>query len=96
MITLTAVIRCTHGSETVLREALVDVAHYATTREPGTIGYFVSESGDGGVFVTHERYADQAALDAHNNGEGAKEFFARTEGYLDGVDVFVGPELFPG
>lgn len=96
MITLTAVIHSKMGSEAMLRESLLDVARYSLTHEPGTIGYFVSESGQGGIFVTHERYADQAALDVHNNGQGAKRFFSQTEGHLAGIEVFVGPELFPG
>lgn len=96
MITLTALIRCKAGSADHVRAALLEVAGYAAEKEPGTVSYFVSEAGEGGTFVTHERYRDQAALDAHNGGEGVKGFFAAAEGHLEKVDVVVGPELFAG
>jgi quinol monooxygenase YgiN len=96
MITLTALIRCKPGSNDHIRAALLDVARYASEKEPGTISYFVSELAEGGVFVTHERYTDKSALDAHNAGPGARAFFERAEGHLDKVDVVVGPELFAG
>ena len=95
MITLTAIIRCAPGSEPHVRDALLDVAHHASAHEPGTIGYFVSGPSTDGVFVTHERYADQAALDAHNAGAGAKAFFERAKPHLAEVEVHVGTELFP-
>jgi quinol monooxygenase YgiN len=96
MITLTALIRCKPGSEDHIRAALLEVARHAADREDGTVSYFVSEAAEGGLFVTHERYADQAALDAHNGGAGAKAFFAKAEGHLDRVEVAVGPEIFAG
>lgn len=96
MITLTALIRCKPGSADHIRTGLLEVAKYASEKEPGTVSYFVSELAEGGVFVTHERYEDQAALDTHNNGEGAKAFFAMADGHLDKVDLVVGPELFAG
>jgi quinol monooxygenase YgiN len=95
MITLTAIIRCTPGSEPQLRDALLDVARYASAHEPGTVGYFVSGPSTEGVFVTHERYADQAALDAHNAGPGATAFFERAKPFLAEVEVHVGSEIFP-
>lgn len=95
MITLTAVIRCKAGSEAPIREALLAIARYAQDEESGTVAYFVTEANEAGVFVTHERYADQASLDAHNNGGGAKEFFARAEGHIATADIVVGAEIFP-
>lgn len=95
MVTLTAIIRCNPGSEAHVRKALLEVARYAAQDEPGTLGYFVAESSDGGTFVTYERYASQAAMDAHNEGEGAKRFFSATETHLAAVEVVTGPELFP-
>lgn len=96
MITLTAILRCKPGSDAHIRAALLETARYASEKEPGTVSYFVSEAAEGGVFVTHERYVDQAALDAHNDGSAAKAFFAAAEGHLDKVDVVVGPEAFAG
>lgn len=96
MITLTALIRCKAGSEDVVRAALLEVAAFAAREEPGTVSYFVSEAAEPGTFVTHERYRDKAELDAHNEGAGARRFFAAAEGHLDNVEVVVGPELFAG
>lgn len=96
MITLTALIRCKTGSEDVVRAALLEVAAFAAREEPGTMSYFVSEAAEPGTFVTHERYRNQTALDAHNEGAGARRFFAAAEGHLENVEVVVGPELFAG
>ncbi len=95
MITLTAIIRCKPGSEARVRDALVAVGEHAARHEPGTVSFFVTEGEAGGVFVTHERFADRAAMEAHNAGAGSKGFFAATEGLLDGVDVVIGAERFP-
>lgn len=95
MISLTAVIRCKPGATSLIRDALKEVAEFASTSEPGTVSYFVTETKDG-VFITHERYAGQQALDAHNEGQGAKGFFARAQGSLDKVEVHTGVEIFPG
>jgi quinol monooxygenase YgiN len=94
MVSLTAVIRCKSGSKATIRDALLEVAAHASEKEPGTISYFVSETSED-VFITHERYRDQQALDAHNQGAGAKRFFAEAENALDKVEVYIGPEIFP-
>jgi quinol monooxygenase YgiN len=95
MISLTAVIRSKPGMSALIRDSLKEVAAFASASEPGTVSYFVAETPEG-VFITHERYVDQTALDAHNGGPGAKGFFARAETALDKVEVYIGPELFPG
>lgn len=94
MITLTAIIRCKPGSEDRIRAALVDVGDHARRHEPGTASFFVTEVAGKGIFVTHERFADQAAMDAHNDGAGSKGFFAVADGHLDSVDVHIGGEVF--
>ena len=95
MITLTAIIRCKPGSEDRIRAALAAVGDFARESEPGTISFFVTEGEAGGVFVTHERFADREAMEVHNAGAGSKGFFAATEGLIDGVDVVIGKETFP-
>ncbi len=95
MITLTAIIRCKPGSGDRIRTALAAVGDFARANEPGTLSFFVTEGEAGGVFVTHERFADRAAMEAHNAGAGSKGFFAATEGLLDGVEVVIGEEVFP-
>lgn len=94
MITLTAVIRCKAGSEAMMKEALLKVARHARDEESGTIGYFVTQANEAGTFVTHERYTDQAALDAHNDGPAATAFFAGTKGHIEKADIIVGSEIF--
>lgn len=95
MVTLTALIRCKPGSEDDVRNALLEVARYASEKEAGTLGYHVSECPEKRTFVTYERYADDAALDAHNQGEGVKRFFAAAEAHIAGVEIVTGPEIFP-
>jgi quinol monooxygenase YgiN len=95
MISLIAIIRCKPGSEEHIRKALLDVGRYASTSEPGTRAYFITAGMDQGVFVTHERYADEGALDAHNEGSGAEAFFAAADGHLEAIEIQVGTEIFP-
>lgn len=95
MITLTAIIRCKSGGADRVRAALAAVGDFAAANEPGTLSFCVTEGEAGGVFVTHERFLDRAAMEAHNEGAGSKGFFAATDGLLDGVDVVIGRETFP-
>ncbi|WP_187968741.1 putative quinol monooxygenase [Aquibium microcysteis] len=95
MITLTAIIRCKPGSQDSVRAALAAVGDFARENEPGTISFFVTEGEAGGVFVTHERFLDRAAMETHNAGAGSKGFFAATEGLIDGVEVVIGREIVP-
>jgi quinol monooxygenase YgiN len=95
MITLTAIIRCKPGTEAGVRAALLDVGNFASANEPGTLSFFVTEGEVACVFVTHERFTDRAAMEAHNTGAGSKGFFAATEGLLEGVEVVVGREILP-
>jgi len=78
MITLTAVIRVKPGQEAAMRAALLEVAAYVAANEPGTVGYFVSQSGDRPeLFTTYERFADRAALDRHNGSAAVAKAIAR-------------------
>lgn len=94
MITLTAIIRCKPGSGDRIRAALAEVGRHAQDHEPGTVSFFVTEVPGKDIFVTHERFVDQAAMDAHNEGSGSKGFFAAADGHLESVDVHVGGEVF--
>lgn len=90
MLTITAVIRARKGHEATLRQALLDVAENVRSSEPATIGYFVSQdAGDPCVFTTYERFADQAALDAHNGSAVIARFFDIAKPILDGDVVLV-------
>lgn len=91
MVSLTALIRAKPGSEDAVLEALLAVGEYAAAHEPGTLDYTVVQSqSDPTSFVTQERFADEAAMTAHNEGAGSKAFFAATEGMLGEVVVHTG------
>ena len=85
MITITAVIRAKAGREAALRDALLDVARHAEREEPGTLGFFVSQGiEDRAVFTTYERFADEAAKDAHNGSDAVARFFDRAGELIEG------------
>ena len=85
MISLTAVIRVKKGSEESMRTALADVVDYVKLHEPNTIGYFLSQGIDNPCeFTTYERYADQDALDLHNNSKKIADFFEIANPIIDG------------
>jgi quinol monooxygenase YgiN len=90
MLTITAVIRAKKGHEDTMRRALLDVAENVRVNEPNTIGFFISQdAADPCVFTTYERFADQAAMDAHNNSEVVARFFGIAKPILDGDVVLV-------
>jgi quinol monooxygenase YgiN len=67
-----------------LREALNGLAE-ATRQEPGCLAYDLYESAAApGVFVTVERWTDQAALDAHMQAPHVAAAFASADGALAG------------
>jgi quinol monooxygenase YgiN len=90
MLTITAVIRVKPGQDAIMRQGLLDVAENVRRNEPGTIGFFVSQDAkDPCVFTTYERFADQAAMDQHNNSETVARFFAIAKPILDGEVILV-------
>ncbi|MDB6000838.1 MAG: hypothetical protein JWP52_2537 [Rhizobacter sp.] len=85
MHTITAVIRAKKGSEDVMRDALLDITEHTRRNEPDTLGFFVSQdAADPCVFTTYERFADQAAMDRHNNSAAVATFFGIAKPILDG------------
>jgi quinol monooxygenase YgiN len=90
MHTITAVIRARPGHEQTLRDALLAVADNVQRNEPQTISFFVSQDPvNPTVFTTHERFADQAAMDRHNSSAAVATFFAIAQPILDGEVVLV-------
>jgi len=90
MLTITAVIRAKKGQDETMRRALLAVAENVRLNEPNTIGFFVSQDpAEPCVFTTYERFADQAAMDAHNNSEAVARFFVIAKPILDGDVVLV-------
>lgn len=90
MLTITAIIRARTGSESVLREALLEMARHAQANEPDTVDYHVAQDeADPRVFTTFERYTDQAAMDRHNGSDALARFFEAVKGHLDGDAVII-------
>jgi len=90
MPTITAVIRVRPGCQQQMHDELLAVAQNARLHEPGTVDYFVSQDAkDPCVFTTYERYADQAAMDLHNNSATVARFFEVAKPMLDGAPVVV-------
>ena len=85
MKTITAVIRTKKGHEDTMRQGLLDVAANVEANEPGTHGFFICQDDkDPCVFTTYERFADQAAMDRHNNSATVAAFFEIAKPILDG------------
>lgn len=75
-----------------LRTALQDLVA-ATRQEPGCLAYDLYESAAAeGVFVTVEKWSDQAALDAHMQTPHIAAALAAAEGRLAG-DIAIHPLL---
>lgn len=85
MKTITAIIRTKAGAEETMKKGLLDVAANVEANEPDTVGFFISQdAGDPRVFTTYERFADQAAMDRHNNSPTVAAFFEIAKPILDG------------
>ena len=93
-VCLTAVIHCRPDTIDIVEKALIEVGDHVAKHEPGTLDYrVVRVNGDAPTLITHERFRDRAALEAHNEGPGSKAFFAATAGMLGDVMVLVGDEV---
>jgi quinol monooxygenase YgiN len=78
MMTITALLRAKPGKEAALRDLLLEVAADVAASEPGTIGYVVSQSTDDPrLLITHERFADRAAMDRHNGSAAVAKAISR-------------------
>ena len=85
MLSITAVMRAKPGEEAKLLSALLDVAVHVGANEPDTLGFHVSRDlEDPTVFTTYERFADRAAMDAHNGSDAVARFFSIARPILDG------------
>lgn len=90
MLTVTAIIRVKTGCGVAMRQALLEVAEYVCSNEPGTVGYYISQDiSNPCVFTTYERFVDQAAMDRHNNSKIVDRFFGIAKPILDGDVVLV-------
>jgi quinol monooxygenase YgiN len=75
MMTLTALIRAKPGYADTVKNALLDVIASVRRDEPDTLNYYVNQSPDDpNLFITFERFRDQAAMDRHNNSPAVAKF----------------------
>lgn len=95
MKTITAIIRTKPGSEDVMKKGLLDVAAHVKANEPDTLGFYISQdASDPCRFTTYERFADQSAMDRHNNSDAVAAFFSIAKPVLDGdVTLLICDEL---
>ena len=85
MKTITAIIRCRPGTEETMKQGLLAVAANVRATEPDTHGFYICQDDkDPCVFTTYERFADQAAMDAHNGSPAVAAFFGIARPILDG------------
>ncbi|MEN2976540.1 antibiotic biosynthesis monooxygenase (plasmid) [Tistrella bauzanensis] len=83
MITITAIITVTPGSDALMAAELLKVAAHVRANEPDTIDFFISQSRDNPCrFTTYERFTDAAAMDRHNGSEAVAVFFAAVKPHL--------------
>ena len=94
VVCLTAVIHCRPDTVEAVEQALLVVGDYVAAHEPGTLDYRVIRvDGAAPTLITHERFRDRAAMQAHNDGAGSKAFFAATTGLIGDVIVLIGDEV---
>jgi quinol monooxygenase YgiN len=75
MMTLTALIRAKPGHADTVKSALLAVIESVRRDEPDTINYYVNQSpDDANLFITFERFRDQAAMDRHNKSPAVARF----------------------
>ncbi len=94
MIVLTAILRAQPGKGDAMQAALDEMTAYVIQNERGTIGFYVCRDGDDPLrFITYERFADRAALDAHNTSAYRDTWIARYGALLDGdLVLYIGRE----
>jgi quinol monooxygenase YgiN len=75
MMTLTAFIRAKPGHADTVKNALLEVIASVRRDEPDTLNYYVNQSTDDpNLFITFERFRDQAAMDRHNASPAVARF----------------------
>ena len=76
MVAVTSEMWAKPGEEPEVERLCLELAERALADEPGCRGYTVTRSRhDPRLYLTFERYADPAALDAHSRSEHFKRAF---------------------
>ena len=86
MIGVVAILKVKEGEEGTFESAMKEAMAAVRANEPGNHQYdtFKHKSEDR-TYVIMERYADQAALDAHGSSEHFQKLFKVLGGILDGA-----------
>lgn len=95
MISISAILRVKPGHETTMRDALLEMMESVKRDEPGTVGYFISQSIDEPqVFTTYERFIDRAAMERHNNSAAVAKVIKIADSILaDKIVLYSSNEL---
>jgi quinol monooxygenase YgiN len=96
MICGTTLLRAKPGREKAIREALLDLADLTRSTEPGTLDLVITQDAhDPGLFSVCVCFADEAALNEHNNSDPMTRFLFFARDMLDGpMSRVSGPTLF--
>ena len=93
MITITAIIRTKQGHDSVMKDALLDVAKHVQADEPQTIDFYISQDmNDPCVFTTYERFTSVEAMEHHNSSEAVAKFFDIAKPILSEKVILVSSE----
>jgi quinol monooxygenase YgiN len=95
MIANTSILRAKPGYDRAIREALLDLAE-SVQEEVATLEFrVVQDRNEPTVFTLISRFADQTALDAHNNSDEMNRFLWAAKQMLDGpITLSIGEEIF--
>lgn len=85
MISSVAVLRARPGREAAIKEALLDLAELTSAAEPGTLALTIAQDQhDLSLFSLSGLFADEAALNEHNNSDPMTRFLFFARDMLDG------------
>ena len=85
MIGAATILRARPGRQKAIHEALLDLAELTLGHEPGTLDLLiVQDTHDDCLFSICGRFANEAALDAHNNSDPMTRFLFFAREMLDG------------
>jgi len=88
MIGVVAILKVKPGEGAAFEAAAKDAAKAVSANEPGNLQYdFFKHKSEEDTYVVMERYADQAALEAHGNSDHFKAFVGAIGGVMGGAPV---------
>ena len=86
MIGVVAILKVKDGEEGTFEAAMKEAISAVSANEPGNLQYdMFKHKTEERTYVIMERYADQAALDAHGKSAHFQKLFGTLGGILDGA-----------